>query len=143
MLHSINWFVCALLILTACITTSPWLASAETSDGGLNRLFMEPESRARIDATRKGDPVVVNLEQNREASKIRVDGVMIRKNGENVVWINGDSNINSVKAGGVQVHSRQIDKNNYRVPIRVDQKTIRLKPGQIWSDESGKISDDY
>lgn len=143
MLHRINWLLCALLIFTACITTSPWLASAENSDGGLNRLFMEPESRARIDATRKGDPVVENSEQNPQASKIRVDGVMIRKNGKNVVWVNGESNINGVKAGGVQVHTRQIDRNNYRVPIRVDQETVRLKPGQTWSGESGKISDDY
>lgn len=121
------------------------LPDASAADGvkDLNRLFTDPESRTRMDAARKGDPVFENIEAEQTTNKIRVDGVVIRENGDNVVWVNGESSLNSSNAGGAHVRTRQVDRRDYRVPVRVDDKTVRLKPGQVWTGESGKVKDDY
>lgn len=129
--------------MLAGLAVSLPVASADDGIGNLKHLFTDPESRARMDAARAGGPVSENTEQESPAKKIRVDGVLIRENGDNVVWVNGESSLNGNSVGGADVRARQIDRRNYRVPIRIDNKTMRLKPGQVWVGESGKITDDY
>jgi hypothetical protein len=136
-------FSSVLPILAVCLTTTPHLAGADNGSEALKRLFTDQESRARIDAARKGDPVIANSERDKSLNKIRIDGVVIRENGENVVWVNGENSLKSNKTGSAHVNTRQIDSQNYRVLIRTDDKTLRLKPGQVWSGESGKVTDDY
>lgn len=135
--------VAVALILGAYPLLQTRPACADNVADGMQRLFTDAETRARMDAARKGDPVSENINEDQPATKIRVDGVVIREHGDNVVWINGESSLNGNSAGGVQVRSRQIDRKNYRVPVRIDDQTVRMKPGQVWTGESGKVSDDY
>jgi len=136
-------YVSVVLLTGLCLSSPLRLASAGNGAEGLNRLFTDPETRARMDAARKGDPVLENIGEYQSAKKIRVDGVMMRENGDNVVWVNGESSLDNNKIDGARVRTKQIDRKNYRVPLRLDDKTVRLKPGQAWTDESGKVSDDY
>lgn len=131
---------CAVLIMTVCMAIPLRSQSADSTNKSLNRLFIDPETRARIDAVRKGDPANETSVQEQSAKKIQVNGVVIRENGENVIWINGESSLSN-KQKGVTVRTRKIDRNSYRVPIQVDNKTVRLKPGQVWTGENGKIKD--
>jgi hypothetical protein len=141
MLLRVSCFVFSLLILAVCISM-PKVSSAASDDERLNRLFMNPETRSRIDGARKGDPVMEKSEKGAATSKIRIDGVVLRENGDNVVWVNGKSSLNSNNISGAQVRTQRIDRMNYRVPVKVDDQTVRLKPGQEWSEESGKVSDE-
>lgn len=143
MMHRKFRFAGALLIMTICLASQPRFAGADSGAESLSRLFTDPETRARMDATRNGDPVSAGSEPEQAAQKVRVDGVVIRENGENVVWINGESSLKSNNKAGAHARPRQIDSENYRVPVRIDDKTVRLKPGQAWSGESGKVADDY
>jgi hypothetical protein len=138
-------FVCLgkVLMLGLCLFAQSGLIYADSGAGELNRLFTDRESRARMDAARKGDPVIEKSGEEGSYRNVRVDGVVIRENGDNVIWLNGESNKNSDKINGVHIRSRQIDRNNYRVPVRLEDKTVRLKPGQVWNNESGKVSDNY
>ena len=124
-----------LLVSIICIT--PAYADSES---GLGRLFTDPESRARLDAAREP---VINQAGEDPATMVRVDGVMVREDGRNVVWVNGTSTLESDSLNGVRVHSRNADRKDFRVPVGVDGKTVRLKPGQVWSDETGRVKDDY
>jgi hypothetical protein len=138
-------FECIALSVTisVCLSSLSWNAYAVGDADGLNRLFTDQETRARIDAARKGDPVIEKDDKNGSTGKIRVDGVVIRENGDNVVWVNGENDRNSGNIGGIYVRSSQVNRKDYRVPVRLDGKTVRLKPGQVWNDENGKISDDF
>ena len=126
--------------ISVCLSSLSWNTYAVGDADGLNRLFTDQETRARIDAARKGDPVIEKDDKNGSTGKIRVDGVVIRENGDNVVWVNGENDRNS---GNIYVRSSQVNRKDYRVPVRLDGKTVRLKPGQVWNDENGKISDDF
>jgi hypothetical protein len=137
------WFVSLAAVLCVCLSSPLRLAYADSGTDGLKRLFTDPETRARMDAARKGDPVQENIGEDQPDRKIRIDGVVIREHGDNVVWINGESSLNGNKADGAKAFTPRIDRKNYRVPVKIDDKTVRMKPGQVWRGENGKVSDDY
>jgi hypothetical protein len=136
-------YIALLVTISVCVCSPSSNAYAAGDADGLNHLFTDRETRTRMDAARKGDPVIEKDGKDGSAGKIRVDGVVIREHGDNVVWVNGENNRSSDRTGGMYVRSRQVDRKDYRVPVRLDDKTVRLKPGQVWNDENGKVSDDY
>jgi hypothetical protein len=108
----------------------------------LGRLFTDPEQREKLEAVRHGayDEAADN---EKIVSTVTVNGVMMRRDGESVVWINGKSTLEGELAKGVNVYTRSADRESYTVPIVVDGKLVRIKPGQSWSDGAGTVKDNY
>ena len=69
-----------------------------------------------------------------------VTGYMTRSDGKDVVWVNNKNTLESSKIGDVRVHRSTIGKSK-KVTVSVEDKTTRLRPGETWYKETGKIVD--
>lgn len=113
--------------------------SADYSENDLKKLFTDKRQRAQIDAARTGN---VSASELPKTSQINVSGYVIRSDGKSVVWVNNKNTLNSSKIDDIKIHQNSIGKNK-KVTISVDGKTARLKPGETWSKETGKVVDNH
>ncbi|MFV9615261.1 MAG: hypothetical protein ACNYZG_04845 [Gammaproteobacteria bacterium] len=111
---------------------------ADYAAADLQKLFTDKKQRASIDATRAGDYTEPNI--RRQTKKVKVSGYVKRSNGKSVVWVNNKSTLDGSTIGDVKVHRSFIGKDK-KVTISVDNKTTRLRPGETWYKETGKIVD--
>jgi hypothetical protein len=120
-------------------------SSSAVSEGRiheLGRLFTDVAQREKLNAIRQG-AYDGEAEQQSTVSAVTVNGIMMRSNGENVVWVNGSSTLKGSPAKGVNIYPRSADRHNYNVPVSVDGKHVRIKPGQSWTEGSDQIRDSY
>ena len=110
---------------------------AEYDASELKNLFTDKSQRAQIDAMRSGRTSGPELKQT---SQVKVSGYITRSDGKSVVWLNNENTLEGSKIGDVRVHQQTIGKDK-KVTISVDGKTARLKPGESWSKETGKVVD--
>ena len=108
----------------------------------LGRLFVDVEQREKLEAVRRGT-YEKEVEQESRVSNVRINGVMMRSDGENVVWINGENTLDGEPVKGVKVNPDATDSENYNVQVQIDGKRVKLKPGQNWSEGTGTIKDNY
>ena len=129
------------LVMTAFIP-APYSAASQDDIEGLGRLFIDAEQREKLEAVRRGT-YKADIEQESRISNVRVDGVVIRSNGENVVWINGENTLNGEPIDGLRVRAHATDDETYSVQVMIDGKRVVIKPGQNWSEGTGTIKDNY
>ena len=111
---------------------------ADYNAADLQKLFTDKKQRARIDATRSGKSTVADV--RKQTRKIKVSGYVTRSEGESVVWVNDKNTLEGSRIGDVKVQQSSIGKNK-KVTISVGGKTARLRPGETWYKEKGKIVD--
>lgn len=128
-------------LYTALMFTSG-VAASDYEVEGLGRLFIDPVQREKLEAVRRGT-YKAETEQESRVSNVRVNGIVIRSDGDNVVWINGESTLDGISAEGIRVNPDAADARSYRVPIRIDGKVVGIKPGQNWSEGTGTVKDNY
>ncbi len=119
-------------------------AAAFSKDGveGLGRLFIDAEQREKLEAVRRGT-FKAEAEKDNRISNVRVNGVMMRSDGENVIWINGANTLDGSPLEGVHVNPNTADSETFTVPVRVEGKLMHIKPGQNWSEGTGTVKDNY
>jgi len=125
------------ICLIAFINSTPVYAEYDVND--LKKLFTDKRQRAQIDAARAGDYSGPEVQQ---ATQVNVNGYMKRSSGKSVVWVNGENTLESSKVGGVTVNARSINRNN-KVPVKIDGRTVYVKPGESWSESTGTIKESY
>ena len=127
-------------VLLLMLNAAP--ALSDESIEGLGKLFIDAEQREKLEAVRRG---TYNAEAEKESrlSNIRVNGLMLRADGENVVWINGESTLGGKKIQGLSINPSSVDAETYKVRVNVDGKRVNIKPGQNWSEGTGTIKDNY
>ena len=108
----------------------------------LGNLFTSPVERQKIDNDKRGD-TPQSVSRRLVPSSVRVNGALIRSKGKNSVWINGNEATGNETVSGVKVFSKSVNKNNLKIPILVDGESVRIKPGQSWSEETGSVVDNY
>ena len=113
--------------------------AAEYDESQLLNLFTDRQQRSQIEALRSG---AVSDKGVRETNKINLNGYMRRSDGKSVVWVNDGNTIEGTRGDDLRVHSTSVGKDS-KVTISVDGKTARLKPGETWIKETGKIVDNY
>jgi len=131
------------IILTGI--TMMFISSSVLSQGKLDelgRLFTDAAQREKLDAVRRGTYNVAT-EQKSTVSTVKVNGIMMRSDGENVVWVNGESTLVGNPAQGVKVYPKAVDSETFEVPVKVDGKRTIIKPGQNWSENTRQITDNY
>jgi hypothetical protein len=114
-------------------------SQADYDASELNKLFTDKSQREEIDAARSGKKTGNDLQQT---TKVKVSGYVTRSDGKSVVWVNDKNTLDSSKVGDVKVQQSTVGDNK-KVTISVDGKTTRLKPGEIWSKETGKVKEGY
>ncbi len=118
------------------------VSHAEYTESDLKNLFTTQKQRAKIDAVRFGKHVVApakrTVKKKIKSKKVKVSGYVMRSDGKSVVWLNGKSTLKNSRIGSVDVRKTGIRNN--KVTVSVDGKTIRLKPGQTWTETKG-VSD--
>lgn len=117
-------------------------AMAQDGVENLGTLFTDSEQREKLEAVRRGT-YMEEAEKNSRVSNIRVDGVMIRSDGKNVVWVNGRSTLDGGPIEGIKVNADAADKNSHKVPVTIEGKRVYVKPGQVWSEGTGQVTDNY
>lgn len=130
-----------LLISLSCLAPAGSIA-AYYEESSLGKLFSTPVQRQKIDAFRKGKSMGVAREQI-SPTDIKVQGIVKRSDGASTVWINGKSTLDSNYVGGVNVRLNSISDSSGKVTVGIKDKAVRLKPGQVWSEDTGRISDGY
>jgi len=113
------------------------VSSAQYDAADLNKLFTDKSQRALIDAARSGVAPGGELRQTRE---VKVSGYVTRSDGKSVVWVNDTNTLESSRLGDVKVNQSNIGKDK-KVTISVEGKSKRLKAGETWHKETGKIVD--
>ena len=108
----------------------------------LGRLFVDVEQREKLEAVRRGT-YEKEVEQETRVTNVRINGVMMRSDGENVVWINGENTLDGGPVKGVKVNPETADSETYNIQVLIDGKRVKLKPGQNWSEGTGTIKDNY
>ena len=131
----------AALAFTALLVL-PDTALSKDEVKGLGRLFIDAEQREKLEAVRRGTYKAESEEDNR-VSNVRVNGVMMRSDGENVIWINGTNTLDGVPIEGIRVNPGSADSENFSVPVRVEGRLVHIKPGQNWSEGTGTVKDNY
>jgi len=116
----------------------------------LRTLFTSPGIRAQLDKQRRqGKFILHNQEETtnstpRKPVTVKMQGLVLRKNKPPVVFVNNNNTLSSrVIDSELVVKTNKIKKKKYIIPVRVFNKTIKLKPGQQWNDTDGKIKDSF
>ena len=126
------------LILTLCLLAPALLMAGDYNEQALKTLFTSQQQRQDIESNRRdnstsGEPLPVGL------SSVQINGIVKRSGGKNIVWINGKSTLENTMVDGVKVYPNAINTKN-KIPVMIDGERVYIKPGQIWSEETG-VSD--
>ncbi len=127
-----------LLISVILLLTFTSVSYAEYAESDLNNLFTTKKQRAKIDAARYGKRITKPVKHKQKTKKVKVNGYVTRSDGKSVVWLNDKSTLKSSRVGDVSVKKNSI-KNN-KITVNVDGKTVKIKPGETWTDTKG-VSD--
>ena len=131
-----------LYLLFAFLTLVSQPASSDARIDELGRLFTDPAQREKLNAIRHGASGQ-QVESTSSVTEVTVNGVMLRSDGENVVWINGESSLDGAPITGISVNPSTANSENYKVQLMIDGKRVNIKPGQNWSEVTGTIKDNY
>ena len=130
------------------LTVVLWsLAANINAADGLGYLFTTPAQRAALDrlslkpggtaTANELDPTATATEEEKPVprKKVKIGGMIVNSHGKNTTWLNEDGD-KKVKATGVS-------SGHVEVMLGVDGNHIRLKPGQEFDPNTGKISETY
>ena len=131
---------CAAVILL--VFQHPKLLWAKDEVEGLGRLFIDAEQREKLEAVRRGT-YQAEKEAKSRVSNVRVNGLMIRSGGNNVVWVNGVNTMDGSTPAGISVNPKTADQDNYTIKVDIEGKRVNMKPGQNWSEGTGTVRDNY
>jgi hypothetical protein len=131
-----------ILLIGLCGVVPAASAAAYFDESALGRLFTTPQQRHQIDAFRKGKSTGAMHDQTSPAD-VKIQGMVIRSDGKSTVWVNGKNTLESSKVGGVDVKLKSLNHKTDRVTVVINKKAVRLKPGQVWSEDNGKVTDSY
>lgn len=136
------------IIFLGLITFSVTAATLDNQNS-LDTLFTTPQTRKLLDQQRQQGKFEHKKPQpstnmTHKPINIRMQGVVIRKNKKNVVFINNGNTLKSSKIGtAIRVNVNAIKKPLYKVEVQVKQQRIFLKPGQQWHESNKLIRENY
>jgi len=136
------------ICLLVCFYT-PLSGANSNAQKTLRTLFTTPDERDLLNKLRmKGK--FESQKHNESVAKshkpvmVKMQGVVIRKEQKPVVFVNDLNTLKSQKFNnGVVVKSRTEIKENYIVPVSINDYKIRLKPGQQWSELKKIVKETY
>jgi len=144
MMKQIHIFI--LLLLIPCSAIS----SEYDSEDNLHTFFTSSSERSQLDQMRQSGRYANGENRHKTGSilhapvKVELKGVVIRKNHKPVVFVNDSNTLSSREiSGSISVNDRQVKSPNYKVPVRINQQALKLKPGQQWTESERQVKDNY
>jgi hypothetical protein len=125
------------------------------------RLFTTPAERAALDAERSARPVrqaAQAAQAEREVTErqahdlppppppepFTMNGVVVRSSGSNTAWVDGRPVLTGEETDkGVRVDTRTLDAGGAEVTVSGSGQSLRLKPGQTFVPDEGKVSERF
>ncbi|HMU65744.1 MAG TPA: hypothetical protein PKE57_01285 [Cellvibrionaceae bacterium] len=126
------------------VASAQGLHTAGPDDLPFARLFNTPDQRQSADRRRArqntpGAAVTPSAPGPAAAGQpMRLSGVMVRADGEQVLWVNGQLQRQSAASPRFKVLGQQRSDS-----LRVHMAARELKPGQVWRSGSGKAQEAY
>jgi hypothetical protein len=129
--------LCALSLMIGMLGSSgPAVALDQQVSPGLGRLFLTPEQRRELDASRPAHSAPGAPDAGLRlpaASHVILTGVLKRSGGPDVVWINGHQARAGDDKAPVQVRRGPDSHNVVTLVAPADGRSVKLKPGQRWT----------
>jgi len=137
-------YLCLLIIL-------PHSSFSETLDSqeALRTLFTSSHTRQQLDKLREQG----KFDKHQQAPSasifnnpitIKMQGVVFKGDTKPVVFVNDGNTLKSLNINDeIVISNENISKNAYHVPVRVNQQSLKLKPGQQWSEVDPYVQDSY
>lgn len=141
-------------VLALVLAAAPSPAPAASPQFDRERLFTTAEQRTYLDDLRDGTSVRRPPDERpRQAAvperdpepppSVRLQGFVRRSGGPPAVWVNDRSTLTGDRIeGDLRVRSGRIEGSTVVVELP-DGRTVRLKPGQTWDPESGRVIESY
>lgn len=111
-----------------------------------DRVFTTPAERVYLDAVKAGsDPPAQQTAaepQRRADNSVAVSGVMIRGDGQTMVWIDGKSTL-SATPYYQDIATRALTSSPGLIAVQLQQKRKTLKPGQVWLLNDNRVVEAY
>lgn len=116
------------------------------------RLFTLPQQRQFLDNQRgpagKRKPVEIIANTQVPASsktevkpEVKLSGILLREDGRNMVWVNGQSELSPHKDDKVKAYKPK--PGSLSVSVYSQQRSARLKPGQVWLLDERRVEEAY
>jgi len=134
------------VLLPGCVAAEGFASSAQ-----LQSLFTTPAERQQLNSMRDagkyagGMPVQSSSKPTYRAPlKVEMRGIMIKNGDKPVVWVNQGNTLKSTTIEeGVRVNPQQMDAASKQVPVRIFNRTYRMKPGEVWTETDNRVEDAY
>ena len=156
-------FSVALAVVLAALAALPGQdAAAQAPPSALpGRLFLTPAERAHLDELRRARPPQARqpqVEEGRtETSHTSIDippppppepftmnGLVVRSRGPNTVWVDGQPVLSTQETDkGVRIDTRHTSAAGTPVTVLESGRAVRLKPGQTYVPDSGRLTERY
>ncbi|MDH5764582.1 MAG: hypothetical protein OEZ38_01095 [Gammaproteobacteria bacterium] len=138
-------FTCLISFLSYIATSN---ANGYEGVDKLKTLFTTPFERQQLDAKRSSNAYrskdnKFKYSKANISKKVKVKGMVKKSNGEVVVWVNKSNTLKSSRINNqISVNTKQV-KSEYEIPIKVNNRKIKIKPGQVWLSENNKVKETY
>jgi hypothetical protein len=117
----------------------------------LSRLFTTSKKRMFLDRLRKKEVVLgFDVEEDlidTQSSKpldVYVQGIMLRRDGRHVVWVNGKNTMSNTELiEGILVDMTGVERNGLNVPMNIYTGQFSMKPGQVWMENTNTVIEAY
>ena len=140
-------------ILSSVICLILFISSSATADildtqSNLRSLFTTSQIRDQLDTLRNQGKFNKRTSSKtailREPLTVKMQGIVIRENKKPVVFVNDGNTIKSSKVNNeIIINTKTVGKAAYKVPVRVNQRRVKLKPGQQWSETDRQVQESY
>ena len=125
------------------------------------RLFLTPAERAHLDELRRVRPQQARPAQVEEGragttqtsidippppppEPFTMNGLVVRSRGPNTVWVDGQPVLSTQETDkGVRIDTRHTSAAGTPVTVLESGRAVRLKPGQTYVPDSGRLTERY
>ena len=140
--------ICCMSILTAPLSVSAVDTKVRLSD--LKSFFTSPPQRSELDRIRSSGQFGKKSDSKspqmllRKPLEVKLNGVVYSETGKPVIWVNGNSTLKSESIDeSIRVKSSALKTESAKVPVKVNEKWLKLKPGQTWRESRNQVQENY
>lgn len=139
-----TYFIFLILIAPSFVHSSEF-----DSQNNLKTLFTSPDTRTHLNQLRNSGKFDRQSQQTpgvifRKPLQVKMQGVVIRNNQKPVIFVNDSNTLKSTTVDNqIHIKDSKLKTNTLSVPVRVNQQSISLKPGQQWRESDNNAKDNY
>ena len=122
------------------------------SQANLQFLFTTPAERMELDQLRNSGVYkkiqsrskIKDAPVSREPLKVVMRGIVYKDGDKPVVWVNEGNTVKSSRIDEViNVNTSKISEGSTKVPVKIFNRTYKMKPGEVWTESDYQVKDMY